>query len=157
MKRAPVVLFLAAILVALAWPVSEAIGAAAGRERAVCREMTPARMLENPAVAQEWADALRSAQPGEVARVRAMIDEILAAHGCARGPDESQQAGSSGSEAPAREPGRLPPGHPPVGGGERQLPPGHPPVSDGAGPRAGQAPVPSAPTPLFHAPSVLEI
>jgi hypothetical protein len=135
MKRAPFILFAAALLVALAWPVSRAIGAASGlREPALCRQMTPERMLENPALAEEWAAAVRSAEPDAIARVRAMIAEIRAAHGC---------VGELAIPAPAGEPGGLPPGHPPVG--ERPLPRGHPPV-------------PSSPrTPLFEPPDVLSI
>jgi hypothetical protein len=135
MKRAPLVLFAAALLVALALPVSQAIGAASGlREPALCRHMTPARMLENPALAEEWAAALRSAEPDEIARVRAMIAQIRAAHGC---------TGELALPAPADAPGGLPPGHPPVG--ERALPRGHPPVP--SSPRA----------PLFEPPDALTI
>jgi hypothetical protein len=138
MKRAPLVLFVAALLLAVAWPVSQAIGAASGlREPGICRHMTPARMLENPALAEEWAAAIRSAAPGELARVRAMIAEIRAAHGC---------TGEMAMPAPAGEPGGLPPGHPPVG--ERALPEGHPPIRS----------APSTPrTPLFEAPAVVTI
>jgi hypothetical protein len=135
MKRAPLALPVVALLVALAWPVSEAIGAAALREPSLCREMTPARMLENPVLAEEWARALRSAQPSEVERVRAMIAEIRAAHGC---------TGELAMPAPPRAPSRLPPGHPPVGGA------GEPP--------ADHPPIPSSPrTPVFEAPGVLTI
>jgi hypothetical protein len=138
MKRAPLVLFIAALLVAVAWPVSKAIGAASGlREPGICRHMTPARMLENPALAQEWAAAVRSAAPDEIARVRAMFDEIRAAHGC---------TGAIAMPAPAGEPGGLPPGHPPVG--ERALPEGHPPIPS----------APSAPrTPVFEPPAFVTI
>jgi hypothetical protein len=96
--------------------------------------MTPARMLENPALAEEWAAALRSSEPDEIGRVREMIAQIRAAHGC---------TGELAMPAPGDAPGGLPPGHPPVG--ERALPRGHPPVP--SSPRA----------PLFEPPDALTI
>jgi len=135
MKRLPLALFTVALLVAVVWPLSTAIGASApGHEPPVCREMTAAKMLDHPALAQEWADALRSAQPSQIARIQAIISEIRAAHGC----------GGDGSPVPAQEPGLLPPGHPPIPGAG-SLPPGHPPL--GATP----------PLPLFEAPAIVTI
>jgi hypothetical protein len=136
MSRAPLALLVLAIVVVLAWPVSQTIGAAAGaREPALCREMTAARMLENPALAEEWAAAMRSAEPAEVARIRSRIEEIRAAHGC---------TGPLAMPPPVRETGPLPPGHPPIDGAG-DLPADHPPI-------------PSSPhTPLFQAPAVLSI
>jgi len=131
MKRAALALSTIVLVTAMAWPVSGSIGAVAGsREPPFCRLMTPARMLEDPALAEEWAQALRSAEPQAIAHVRALIAEIRAAHGCT---DELT--------APAP---RLPPGHPPVPDPDA-LPQGHPPI-------------PSFPrTPLFEAPAVLTI
>ncbi len=136
MKRLPLALLTVALLAAVALPVSQAIGASATvREPPICREMTDAKMLEHPALAQEWADALRSAQPEGLARIRAMIAEIRAAHGC---------DGAPAAPAPAQERGLLPPGHPPIPD-TSALPPGHPPIQ-------------SAPRlPLFEAPAVLTI
>jgi len=135
MKRLPLALFTVALLVAVAWPLSAAIGASAsGHEPPVCREMTSAKMLDHPALAQEWADALRSAQPSQIARIQAMIAEIRAAHGCGR----------EAVPALAQEPGLLPPGHPPIPGAG-SLPPGHPPL--GAPPHM----------PLFEAPAIVTI
>lgn len=136
MKRLPLALLAVALLAAMAWPVSRAIGTSADvREPAVCREMTPERMLELPALAEEWAQALRSAQPEEMARVRAMISQIRAAHGCTVEPE---------MPAPSQAPSFLPPGHPPIPGLDA-LPPGHPPVQ-------------SAPRlPRIEAPAVLTI
>jgi hypothetical protein len=73
-------------------------------------------MLENPRLAHEWAEALRSSSPGEVARVRALLEGIRAAHGC-RGEVAMPEVGT-----------RLPPGHPPLPEAHPSLPPGHPPV-----------------------------
>jgi hypothetical protein len=121
MKRATLAVFSLAFLVAMAWPVSRAIGAATGvQEPAVCREMTAAKMLEHPAFANEWAQALRSAEPDGLARVRAMIAHIRAAHGCIG------EMTLPSLPSPERESPALPPGHPPVPG--RGLPPGHPPL-----------------------------
>jgi hypothetical protein len=139
MKRAMFAILVLAFLAVMAWPVSRAIGAATGViEPAVCREMTPAKMLEHPALAHEWARALRSAEPDELARLRAMIAEIRAAHGCM-----GELALPTLPEA-EREPGALPPGHPPIPG--YGLPPGHPPVQ--SSPRA---------QPLFHEREIVTI
>ncbi len=111
MNRALVVLPLAAVLVAAAWPASPA---QQGAPRAVCEQMTTPRLLENPGIAEEYANALRTGDADEIARVRAMFDEIRAAHGC------SGAAVATPGDAPAP---RLPPGHPPIAPGE------HPPVA----------------------------
>ncbi len=111
MNRALVVLPLAAVLIAAAWPASRAQQASPS----VCDQLTPSKLLENPALAEEYAGALKSGDAAEIARVRAMFDQIRSAHGCS-GEVATPQA------APAP---RLPPGHPPVTPGE------HPPVSVG--------------------------
>jgi hypothetical protein len=139
MKRVTLAVFTVAFLAAMAWPVSQAIGAATGvREPAVCREMTAAKMLEHPALAGEWAQALRSSAPDEVARVRALIEQIRAAHGC------SGELALPAFPSPAPDAGALPPGHPPVPG--RGLPRGHPPVQ--SSPRSLQ---------LFHEREIVTI
>jgi hypothetical protein len=105
MNRVLVAVPLAAILVAAAWPASPAQAVAAG----VCEQMTPSRMLENPGLGGEYARALRSGDAGEVARVKALLEQIRSAHGCAGAvalPDAAPQP-------------RLPPGHPPIAPGER--------------------------------------
>lgn len=93
---------LALMLAAMVWPIA--------RDRAggVCELMTPARMLENPGIASEYAQALRSGDVAEIARVRSMLEEIRAVHGC-----EGEVALPSRAPDVARD---LPPGHPPVGG-----------------------------------------
>lgn len=116
MNRALAVLPLAAVLVAAAWPASRAEGTSPG----VCDQLTPARLLESPALAGAWAEALRSGDAGEVARVQAMAERIRTAHGCA-----GDVALPSAPGAP-----RLPPGHPPIGPGER---PDGPPSFEGPG------------------------
>ena len=109
MNRALVALPLVAVLVAAAWPSTRA---AAPASPSVCEQMTPARLLQNPALADEYAQALKSGDSGEVARVRAMFEQIRSAHGC---------SGEVAMPDAARAP-RLPPGHPPIAPGER--PPG---------------------------------
>jgi hypothetical protein len=139
MKRATLAVFILSFLAAMAWPVSRAIGAATGfNEPEVCQEMTAAKMLEHPALAHEWAQALRSAEPDELARVRAMIAQIRAAHGC-MGELALPSPPSADPESRA-----LPPGHPPIPG--RGLPPGHPPVQ--SAPRS---------IPLFHERDIVTI
>jgi hypothetical protein len=112
MNRALVVLPLAAVLVAAALPASPA---QQGASPMVCDQLTPSRLLENPSLAEEYASALKSGDAAEIARVRAMFDQIRSAHGCSGPvamPDTAPQS-------------RLPPGHPPITPGE------HPPVSVG--------------------------
>jgi hypothetical protein len=112
MNRAVVVLPLAAVLVAAALPASPAQQGPSGD---VCDELTPSRILENPAIADEYASALKSGDAAEIARVRTMFDQIRSAHGCSG-------AAAMPEQAPAP---RLPPGHPPITPGE------HPPVAVG--------------------------
>ncbi len=106
MNRALVVLPLAAVVIAAAWPASPAQPKASA---AVCEQMTPARLLENPGLAEEYAAALRSGDASEVARVRALFEQIRTAHGCT-----GEVSMPDAAPAP-----RLPPGHPPIAPGER--------------------------------------
>jgi hypothetical protein len=92
---------LAIALTAMVWPIAR------HGDAGVCALMTPARMLENPALASEFARALRSGDADEVARVRGKLQEIRAVHGC-----EGEIA--LPTRAPEIAPA-LPPGHPPVG------------------------------------------
>ncbi len=112
MNRALVVLPLAAVLVAAALPASRAQQSSSPR---VCEQLTPARLLENPAMAEEYAAALKSGDADEIARVRGMFDQIRSAHGC---------SGTAAMPDAAPAP-RLPPGHPAITPGE------HPPVAVG--------------------------
>lgn len=101
MKRALVALPAVALLVAAAWPAPRESAAVPG----LCEVMTPAKMLENPGLAHQYAQALRSGEAGEVAQVRALLEQIRTMHGC------------TGEVAlPAPGPSRLPPGHPPIDG-----------------------------------------
>jgi hypothetical protein len=132
MRRLTLAVLSAAFAAALVVPVSHGIRAAVDRGDGLCDRMTPARMLENPALAEEWAQALRSSQPDEIARVRALLEDIRAAHGCA-------------GELAGPEASGLPPGHPPIPEAVPGLPPGHPSV-------------PSSPEmPSFAAPVVVTI
>lgn len=102
MKRVALVLPFVVIAVAVAWPATRDRSATAG----LCDSMTPARMLEDPALAHDFAEALRSGDASEVARVRSLFEQIRAAHGC-----EAEVA------LPAPDAVKsLPPGHPPVDG-----------------------------------------
>lgn len=113
MKRLALAVITLAIVAAIGWPVAEGVRAASG----VCADMTPVRMLENPALAEEYARALRSGEPEQVREVEGLFASIRAAHGC-QGLVELPR------EAPR---GAMPPGHPPV--------PAHPaPPSEGLGP-----------------------
>ncbi len=112
MDRALVLLPLAAVLVATAWPASPAQQASAP---SICDQLTPSRLLENPALAEEYAQALKSGDQAEIARVRGLFEQIRSAHGCS-GPVAMPDS------PPAS---RLPPGHPPITPGD------HPPVSIG--------------------------
>jgi hypothetical protein len=145
MKRAALALFTIVFITALVLPVSQAIGGASFHEPPICQHVTAARVLEDPALAQEWAQALRSAEPRTVDRVRALIAQIRAVHGCM---DEL---------LPPQPAPRLPPGHPPVADPDA-LPPGHPPIADPDAPPPGHPPIPSSPSgPPFGAPAVLTI
>ncbi len=113
MTRVLVALPLASVLVAAALPTADASGAKAKATAhaapALCEEMTGARMLENPTLASEWSEALRSGDAAEVARVKALFEHIRTAHGCG-----GEVARPDSPPAP-----RLPPGHPPIAPGER--------------------------------------
>lgn len=102
MTRVVLALPVLAVLVAVGLPGAE------GRpeEPGVCDLMTPSKMLENPGIARQFAQALRSGDSSEIARVRALLSEIRAAHGC-----EGEVALPPAPRAPA-----LPPGHPPIDG-----------------------------------------
>lgn len=105
MKRVSFVLLSLAFVVALAWPLSSAIGLATGTTSRM--ELRPTACVPDPA-ATSW--------------------------GGAEGPDGAELALPPGHPAIARElpPGHpaidLPPGHPPIG---EALPPGHPPIPSG--------------------------
>ncbi len=125
MKRAALVLSIAVVMTAVAWPAARGVPAEAG----VCDLMTPARMLENPRLAAEYAAALRSGEAGEVARVEALLAEIRAAHGC------------SGDVALPASPHVEP-----------RLPHGHPSIDEVPGMLRG-----TPRTPIFEAPATLTI
>jgi hypothetical protein len=103
MKRAALVLPFLALALAVGWPATRDRSATAG----LCDVMTPARMLEDPGLAHDFAQALRSGDATEVARVRSLFERIRAAHGC----DGEVALPTRAPDAPS-----LPPGHPPVDG-----------------------------------------
>jgi hypothetical protein len=111
MKRAVLVLPFLALALAITWPATRDRSASAG----LCDVMTPARMLEDPGLAHDFAQALRSGDETEVARVRTLFERIRAAHGC-----EGEVALPTHAPDAASD---LPPGHPPVDG--RRIPRPH--------------------------------
>jgi hypothetical protein len=106
MKRALFALPLAASLAAVAVLASRDPADAPG----LCALMTPAKMLENPGLGHQYAQALRSGDAAEIARVRSVLEEIRAVHGCGGEFALPMQAPEAA--------GGLPPGHPPIGGDE---------------------------------------
>lgn len=119
MKRLALALLPVAALLVLAGPMWRGAGAAG---KGLCADMTPARMLENPELAHEWAEALRSSRPTEIERIKALLEHIRAVHGC------------DGQLAMPEGPSGLPPGHPPMPDADpRLLPPGHPPIPSAPG------------------------
>ncbi len=103
MKRAALALSIATVLTAVAWPAARGLTAESG----VCELMTPAKMLTNPQLASEYAQALRSGDADELARVQSLFKDIRAMHGC---------GGEVVLPAPPHGDPRLPPGHPPIDG-----------------------------------------
>jgi hypothetical protein len=131
MKPASLVLFALALVVAVAWPLTSAIGAASASafERMA---LGPAACVPEQASAVQADDA--EDEDGDDA------DALPPGH-----PSMSRQLPPG--HPPISADG-LPPGHPPIG---RGLPPGHPPVPSGHGPAA------PSPAELFGAPVLLTI
>jgi hypothetical protein len=125
MNRVVLSLFAAAALFGLGWATARG-----GRaETGVCALMTPEKLLENPGLAREYDEALRSGDGDELGRVADMLRQIRSAHGC----DGELLLPAAPRAHPA-----LPPGHPPVNG----------PTIDDRGAR---------PTPLFGAQGAVTI
>jgi hypothetical protein len=101
MKRVVLSVSIAAALAALVWSTARGRGGGEG----LCALLTPAKLLENPALAEEYAGALRSGDAGEVVRVEHMLRDIRSVHGCAG--EVTLPAHPYGHSEP-------PPGHPPV-------------------------------------------
>jgi hypothetical protein len=110
MNRVLVALPIVAVLVAAAWPSTRGAQAASP---GVCAQMTMAKLLESPVLAEAYARALRTGDADEIARVRAMFEQIRSVHGCG---EAGRQDAERQDAAPAP---RLPPGHPPIAPGER--------------------------------------
>jgi hypothetical protein len=101
MNRLVLIVFSGVALFALGWGAARGGRADAG----VCALLTPEKLLEHPAIAEGYAEALRSGDADEIGRVEHALREIRSVHGC-RGEFEMPSA-------PAGRPA-LPPGHPPV-------------------------------------------
>lgn len=79
--------------------------------RYVCEHMTSAEMLRDPEIATAYHEALAAGEHGEVHRLSRMVERMRARYGC-----EPEAGAAPGRGAAASPSGRLPPGHPPVGG-----------------------------------------
>jgi hypothetical protein len=126
MNRVVLSVFVAVALFGLGWATARGSHVETG----VCALMTPEKLLENPGLARQYDEALRSGDGDELGRVADMLREIRGAHGC-EGELLLPPA------APRAHPA-LPPGHPPV----------HGPSMDDRGPRS---------TPLFGAQGTVTI
>jgi len=102
MKRVVLALPVLVVLAAVALPGAQGRSAETG----VCDLMKPSKMLENPGLAHVYAQALRSGEAREIARIEGLLRDIRAAHGC---------EGEVALPSPPRKGPALPPGHPPVG------------------------------------------
>lgn len=129
MKPAPFALVVLALLVALAWPISSAIGAAtagaAAREAIRAAACAPDQRATAPT--DGWDD-----------------DEE---DGVALPPGHPPIGGQLPPGHPPISADGLPPGHPPIG----HLPPGHPPLP------SGRTPAAPSPVELFGSPVLLTI
>ena len=105
MKRAVLAVFVLSVLAGVVWPVVRSAEAEPADE-GLCGALSATRLLEQPALADLYAEALRSGDASEVGRFTRMLREIRSAHGC--------EGDLSLPDAPHAAP-RLPPGHPPVG------------------------------------------
>jgi hypothetical protein len=105
MKLAALAVTLATVLVGLAWPAARGVDGEP-EEPGLCGSMSATRLLEHPALAEQYADALRSQDAEELGRFARLLRDIRTAHGC--------EGEVSLPGAPRAAP-RLPPGHPPVG------------------------------------------
>ena len=96
----------------------------------VCHNMTSAKLMEDPAVREQFRGALEAGRPEPIAELDALVAHMRSRYGC-----EGASADAPGEpSSPA-----LPPGHPPLPD-RRRLPPGHPIPED------------ASPSPLFEAP-----
>lgn len=102
MRRIALAVSTFAVLTAVAWPIAEGLRA----EPSLCDQMTTAKMLEQPGIADEYARALHSGEWAEIERVEALLRGIRAAHGC---------GGDAALPMLRDRTPRLPPGHPPIG------------------------------------------
>jgi hypothetical protein len=106
MNRLVLTVFVGVALFALGWAAARGGPAEAG----VCALLTPEKLLEHPAIAHEYAEAVRSGDSEQIGRVEHALREIRSVHGC-RGEFELPAAPA---ESPGTAERRLPPGHPPV-------------------------------------------
>lgn len=81
---------------------------ARSHEVGLCRELTPARMLEDPHIAGELYAAMDRGDPAATQRFQELVSEIREVHGC------GALEGAADAPASVPVPPRLPPGHPPI-------------------------------------------
>jgi hypothetical protein len=130
MKRAPLALFVLTLVVAIAWPLSSAIGAATARA-AARQTLEPASCVPRDTTAQS--------DDGD--------DDDDGDNDFALPPGHPSLGLALPPGHPPLSVDGLPPGHPPIG---RVLPPGHPPIPSGHGPTP-------LPIDVFGAPVLLTI
>jgi hypothetical protein len=100
--------------------------------RYVCEHMTSAEMLRDPQIAAAYREGLAAGRPEPVRGLARMVGQMRAMYGC-----EPEAGAAPDRGAAASSSGRLPPGHPPVGGS-----------CPFAGPDAGLIPHPAGPPPF---------
>ncbi len=99
-------------LVSLAAAAAVGVPASGGDGAGVCEQMTAQRLLENPRFARRWGDAVRSGDPTAIDAMNRAVSRLRALHGC---DGEAPEAAPGEDDDPGQA---LPPGHPPVDGGD---------------------------------------
>lgn len=107
MNRLVLTVFVGVALFALGWAAARGGRAEAG----VCAMLTPDKLLANPGIAEEYAEAVRSGDADQIGRLEHAFREIRTVHGCHA--DFRMPAAPSGKPGADEKPA-LPPGHPPV-------------------------------------------
>ncbi len=79
--------------------------------RYVCEHMTSAEMLRDPQIGAAYREGLAAGRTEPVRGLSRMVGQMRAMYGC-----EPEAGATPGRGAAASPSGRLPPGHPPVGG-----------------------------------------
>jgi hypothetical protein len=83
----------------------------------VCHNMTSSKLLEDPQLAKEFRAALEAGDPEPLASLDDLVGRMRASYGCGDPQEAPRASPFQGPAAP-----RLPPGHPPIGGGPGRAP-----------------------------------